>query len=255
MIRELIGIYPELAAVVVLVVGILLAKAGEIVVRRLLGMADRLVSRYGSRQRQLISPAFRQGFALLVFVSILVLAVILAVRLLDIPQLTEWMESALAYLPRFILGLFIIGIGNVLGALSRSLSAGVLANGDSNALLPRLVHAGVVAVAVITGLQQMGIDISFITQLALILLASLLGGLSIAFALGARQYVANLMAQSEMARYAEGDRLLIDDDEGVITEIHRTGLTLETQTGLVSIPAARFASGPVIRLVARDTDD
>ncbi|MDZ7791842.1 MAG: hypothetical protein U5L08_15365 [Xanthomonadales bacterium] len=255
MVRELISSYPELAAVVVLVVGVFLAKLGEIVVRRLLGTADRLISRYGSRQRQLVSPAFQQGFALLVFLTILVLAVIVAVRLLDIPQLTEWMESALAYLPRFVLGLFIIGIGNVLGALSRSLSAGILAQGDSNALLPRLVHAGVMAVAVITGLQQMGIDISFITQLSLILLASLLGGLSIAFALGARQYVANLMAQSEVARYAVGDRLRIDDDEGVITDIHRTGLTLETEVGFVSIPAARLANGQVLRVVDRGAED
>lgn len=255
MIRDLISTYPELAAVIVLVVGVFLAKIGEILVRRLLGMADRLVSRYGSRERQLVSPVFQQGFALLVFVTILVLAVIVAVRLLDIPQLAEWLESALAYLPRFILGLFIIGIGNVLGALSRSLSAGVLAQGDSNALLPRLVHAGVMAVAVITGLQQMGIDISFITQLSLIVLASLLGGLSIAFALGARQYVANLMAQSEIARYAVGDRLRIDGDEGVIIDIHRTGLTLETQAGLVAIPAARLANGPVLRVPVRDTED
>lgn len=255
MIKDLISTYPELAAVLVLVVGILLAKAGEIVVRRLLGTADRLVGRYGSRERQLISPVFQQAFALLVFVTILVLAVIFAIRLLDIPQLTQWLQSVLAYLPRFILGLFIIGIGNVLGALSRSLSAGVLANGDSNALLPRFVHAGVVAVAVITGLQQMGVDISFITQLSLIVLASLLGGLSIAFALGARQYVANLMAQSEIARYAVGDRLRIDDDEGVITDIHRTGLTLETEAGLVSIPAARLASGRVLTVVNRDAED
>lgn len=255
MIKDLISTYPELAAVFVLVVGIVLAKAGEILVRRALGMADRLVSRYGSRQRQLVSPVFQQGFALLVFVTILVLAVIVAVQLLDIPQLTEWLESALAYVPRFILGLFIIGIGNVLGALARSLSAGVLAQGDSNALLPRLVHAGVMAVAVITGLQQMGIDISFITQLSLIVLAALLGGLSIAFALGARQYVANLMARSEMARYAVGDRLRIDDDEGVITDIHRTGLTLETPAGLVTIPAARLASGRVLQVAEREGED
>jgi hypothetical protein len=106
----------------------------------------------------------------------------------------------------------------------------------------------VVTVAVITGLQQLGIDISFVTQLSLILLAALLGGLSLAFALGARQYVANLMAQPELARYATGERLRIGDDEGVIVEIYRTGLTLATEEGLVSIPAARLADGRVVRI-------
>jgi len=143
---------------------------------------------------------------------------------------------------------FIIGVGNVVGALLRNLTAGVMTGGDGNALLPRLVHVGVVAIAVITGLQQMGIDISFVTQLALIVLAALLGALSLAFALGARQHVANLMAQSELSRYATGDRLRIDGDEGIIVEIYRTGLTLTTDEGIVSIPASRLANGRVVQV-------
>ncbi len=254
MLRDLIQAYPELAAVLVLVLGVLLGKLAEILTRRLLGMGDRLVARFGGRNRHAVSPVFQQVIALLVFATVLALSAIIAVRLLEIPQLTAWLDSVLAYLPRFLLGVFIIGMGNVLGVLLRNLAAGMLAQGDSHAALPRLVHALVIVVAVITGLQQIGIDISFITQLSLIVLASLLGALSIAFALGARQYVANLMAQSELARYATGDRLRIDNDEGEIVEIYRTGLTLATEDGLVSIPASRLASGAVVR-VAGKTDE
>ena len=250
MLRDLIQSYPELAAVLVLVLGVVLGKFAEVATRRLLALGDRMVARFGGRDRHVVSPVFQQAFALLVFGTVLALSIIIAVRLLEISQLTVWLDSVLAYLPRFLLGVFIIGVGNVLGALLRNLTAGVLAQGDSDATLPRLVHVVVVIVAVITGLQQIGIDISFITQLSLIVLASLLGALSIAFALGARQYVANLMAQSELARYATGDRLRIDDDEGVIVEVYRTGLTLATEDGRVSIPAARLASGPVIRVGA-----
>lgn len=249
MVRDLIQTYPELAAVLVLLLGVILGKLAEFSVRRLLDWADRLVGRYGHRDHQLLSPLFRQGSTLMVFIAVLVLAVIVAVRILDIDQLTAWLESIMAYAPRFLLGLFIIGIGNVVGALLRTLSAGILAGGDSQALLPRLVQLGVVAIAIVTGVQQMGIDISFVTQLSLIMLASLLGGLSIAFALGARQYVANLLAQGELGRYSAGDRLRIDGDEGVVVEIHRTGLTLATAAGQVAIPAARLASGPVTRLM------
>ncbi|MCA1798069.1 MAG: mechanosensitive ion channel [Xanthomonadaceae bacterium] len=246
MVRDLIQAYPELAAGLVLVLGVVAGKLAELAVRRSLDVTERLVNRYGTRDQALVSPVFKQGFALVVFASVLVFAVVIAVRLLDIAHLTVWLESVLAYVPRFILGLFIIGIGNVLGALLRTLTAGIIAKGDTHALVPRLVHVGVVTIAVITGLQQVGIDISFIVQLSLIILAALLGGLSLAFALGARQYVANLLAQSELSRYAAGDRLRIDDDEGVVVEIHRTGLTLATDRGQVSVPASRFASGPVL---------
>jgi len=132
----------------------------QVLVRRVLSLSDRLVSRYGTRDRQLVSPVFQQGFSLLVFAAVLVLAAVVAVRLLDIAELTAWLDAVLAYVPRFLIGLFIIGVGNVVGALLRNLTSGVMTGGDGNALLPRLVHVGVVAIAVITGLQQMGIDIS-----------------------------------------------------------------------------------------------
>jgi hypothetical protein len=250
MVNELISAYPELAAVIVLVLGFVLGKLAEAAVRQILVLADRLVARYGTRQQNLFSPLFQRAFGLLTYGTVLVMAVIVAIRLLDIDQLSLWLDSALAYAPRFIVGLFIIGIGNVVGALLRNLTASVLTNGDPNELGPRMVQVAVVTVAVITGLQQLGIDISFVTQLALILLGAMLGGLSLAFALGARQYVANLMAQPELARYATGERLRIDDDEGVIVEIHRTGLTLATDHGLVNIPGARLASGRVVRVVS-----
>lgn len=247
MLRDWIQNYPELAAVLVLAIGIVLGKLAHMIVRRLLALGDRLVGTYGRRDRHLVSPVFQQGFALLVFATVLVLSAVVAVRMLDIDQLTAWLDSLLGYGPRFVLGLLIIGIGNVVGALLRNLTAGVM-SGDSNAAVPRLVYFAVVTIAVITGLQQLGIDISFITRMALIVIAALLGGLSLAFALGARDYVANLVAHSELARYASGERLRIDDDEGEVVEIYRTGLTLATDEGLVSIPAARLARGRVVRL-------
>ena len=248
MARDLIGAYPELAAVLVLVLGMVLGKLAELAVRRILDLAQALVGRYGTHDQSLVSPVFKQGFAMIVFATVQVFAVVIAVRILDITQLTAWLESVLAYVPRFVLGLFIIGIGNVLGALLRTLTASVLARGDAQAPLPQLVHVSVVVIAVITGLQQIGIDISFIVQLSLLVLAAVLGGLSLAFALGARQYVANLLARSELSRYAAGERIRIDEAEGVIVEIHRIGLTLATEEGHVAIPASRLANGPVLRL-------
>lgn len=248
MLKHLINTYPELAAVGVLVLGALLGRIASVLARRILTGTDRIAARFGGRERNLFSPALQQTISVTAFVIVLALAVIVAVRLLDIEQLSDWLDVVLAYAPRFVLGLLIIGIGTVLGTLIRNLCASLLAQGDANALLPRLAQAGVVLIAFVTGLQQIGIDISFITQLSLIVLAAVLGGLSLAFALGSRQYVANLMAQSELARYSIGDRLRIDDDEGEIVEIHRTGLTLASDEGLVAIPAARLNSGRVLQV-------
>jgi small-conductance mechanosensitive channel len=248
MLKHLINTYPELAAIGVLLLGAVLGQIAALLARRVLRSIDRIAARFGGRERMLFSPLIQQTASMTAFVIVLALAVIVAVRLLDIDQLSNWLDLVLVYAPRFVLGLLIIGAGTVLATLVRTLSANLFAQGDANALLPRLIQVGVILIAFVTGLQQIGIDISFITQLSLIVLAAVLGGLSIAFALGSRQYVANLMAQSELARYATGDRLRIDDDEGEIVEIHRSGLTLATDEGLVVIPAARLNSGPVLRL-------
>lgn len=255
MLSNLINSYPELAAVLVLLLGFIIGKLAEAAVRRVLSVADRLAARYGTRQRTLFSTLFQRVAGLITYGTVLIIAIIMAVRLLDIQQLSSALDAALAYAPRFVVGLFIIGIGNVAGALLRNISASVISDGNINALVPRLVYVGVVTIAVITALEQIGIDISFITQLAIILLAALVGGLSLAFALGARQYVANLMAQPELARYVTGERLRIDDDEGVIVEIYRTGLTLATNQGLVAIPAARLAQGRVVRITSEPVSD
>lgn len=248
MLKQIINSYPELAAVGVLLLGTVLGQIASILARRILAGTDRVAARFGGRQRALFSPAVQQTASVTAFVAVLAVAVVVAVRLLDIDQLSAWLDVVLAYVPRLVLGLVIIGAGIVLGTLVRNLCANLVTQGDANALLPRLTQVVLVLIALVTGLQQFGIDISFITQLSLIVLGAVLGGLSIAFALGSRQYVANLMAQSELARYAIGDRLRIDEDEGEIVEIHRTGLMLATAEGLVAIPAARLGSGRVVRV-------
>lgn len=255
MLRDLIQAYPELAAVAVLIIGAGLGQLAAALTRRLLSLTDHAAARYGGRGHNLISPVFQQTISLFAFIVVLAMAIIVAVRLLDIEQLSGWLDAVLAYVPRLVLGLLIIGAGTILGTLTRNVSASLMTRGDGNALLPRLAQVSVVLVAFVTGLQQIGIDISFITQLSLIVLAALLGGLSIAFALGAQQYVANLMAQSELARYSTGNRLRIDGDEGEVVEIHRTGLTLATEEGLVSIPAARLTSGRVLLVTDKPTGE
>jgi hypothetical protein len=247
-INELIQDYPEIAAVIMLLLGFLLGRLAQTGIQRLLSVAERLVARFSTSGESIFSPVFIRAFGLFAYSAVLVIAIVLAVRLLDINQLSQWLDQALAYAPQLIIGLFIIGLGNVLGVLARNLVAGLSNSWESSSLVPRFVHGAVLTIAIITGLEHLGLAISFVTQLSLILLAALLGGLSLAFALGARQYVANLLANNELARYHAGERLRIDDDEGTVIDIHQTGIVLSTGEGLVAIPAARLASGRVLKI-------
>jgi len=87
------------------------------------------------------------------------------VRLLDIDQLSGWLDALLAYVPRFLLGLLIIDAGTVLGTLARNLSASVAKQGDADALLPRLTQVGVVVIAVVTWKYMFEPDVGVISGL------------------------------------------------------------------------------------------
>ena len=76
---------------------------------------------------------------------------------------------------------------------------------------PRLLYLAIMAVAVVMGLQHVNVDITFVTQLVLILVGMVSAGLTLAFSLGARRHVANLLARRELSRLAVGDRVKIGD--------------------------------------------
>ena len=95
--------------------------------------------------------------------------------------------------------------------------------------------------AIIIAINQVGIDISFLTSLTYILLASLLFGAAMAFGMGAKASVSNILASYYIARnYSEGNLIRIGEHEGRIIKITSTSVYLESDAGQVIIPAKDF---------------
>lgn len=247
-VAEAIGAYPEVAAIVVLIVGVLLARAAQWGVAR----AGRHVTR---RYSTTLTPTFSRGASLLVFWAIVIAAMFVAMRLLGVAELSDWLRSALNFVPRLFVGVAIIGIGHLVGIIAGNVVRRTQTEPSRSAMLPKFAYAAVLLVAIITGARHMGIDVSFIAQLSLTLLTILLGALALAFALGAREHVANLIARSELNDYSAGMRIRVDDVEGDVVEIKRTGILIATEEGQVAIPASRFATSHVLRLTDRADQD
>lgn len=239
--------YPEVMAVIVLVLGLVIAFAARSLTERGMVTINRLLARFTMERDGLLSDRVIAILVSLVFWLLLGLALALALRTLGTGRLFTWLDLPLSYLPRILVGLFIIGAGHILGVLARQLLARLRGARDRSNLLPRLTQAAILVIALMTGLQHMGLDVSFIGQLLILLVGAGIGGLALAFALGARRYVANLIAHSTAARYNPGDYIRIGDMEGTIIEIHRTGVDLVTNEGVVTVPAALFAEQPVLR--------
>jgi len=80
-------------------------------------------------------------------------------------------------------------------------------------------------------------------------LGVVLAGFSLAFGLGARQVVANLIASHALQRqFAVGQRARIGGIEGEILEFTPTSVILATGEGRVTVPAGRFDEEPSVML-------
>lgn len=247
--------YSELVAAAVFIIGIVAARLASVGVAALLGALDRRLARLTTTETGAIAPRLIALSRTVVFWLILLLAVVFALRLLGVAGTGSLVNSLLGFIPQVLVGLAIVLAGHLLGLLASGLLTQFYDAIEPDSIGPRLLHGMFIVVAVVMGLQQVGVNISFITQLLLILIAMASGGLMLAFALGARQHVANLLASRELNRLSVGDRVRVGDIEGTITGIHDTGADIATEQGIVAVPGALFASSTVLRISSEQSDD
>lgn len=235
-----------LAALVLIVIGWLLAKLMRLLVVSAVKELDRVWQRFvakrGLEHVSLHQPPTRI-LGELVFWFLLLVFVTLATDVLGLEVFGTWLKQIVAYLPIAAAGLLIVLVGLVVSSLSRELvksaadSAG-LARGD---LLGRAAQITILVIAIILGIDQIGIDIMFLSVVVGIVLAAMLGGISLAFGLGARNHVSNIIAANQLRRiYQVGDKIRIADIEGRIINISMSRIMLETGEGNVDIPAKIF---------------
>lgn len=250
-VAEWIAAFPEVLALLTLALGVVLAFALRKGVTVLVDWVNRVASRAGTRARPAITPAFLQVLKFTVFWGVVLAA--LTRSLTFFAHRSSLLEDLWSLETRLLVALAIVAVGHVLGVVSRNLLGSLLRSKDL-AALPQVAYVLIVGASVVMALAHLGLDVTLITQLALIFIATSLAALGLAFALGARTLVANLAAQSELARYRPGDRLRIDGTEGTVLEVDRTAIVLSTAEGLARIPAARFAESTVIMLNPVDDD-
>jgi small-conductance mechanosensitive channel len=100
----------------------------------------------------------------------------------------------------------------------------------------------VILVTILIGIDQIGIDITLLESVLIIAIGALLFGAALAFGIGARTSVSNILASFYLQRiYKVGDRIRIGDQEGRITEITPLAVLLDCPEGQVCVPADGFS--------------
>ena len=247
LVAQLMSYLPRIAlAVLILVVGWLLARLVRMLVERTIGRLDqlwqRLISKRGMDQLQPRHPPTRL-VGELVFWLMMLIFVTLVTEILGLAIFGTWLNQIVTYLPLAVAGLLIVLAGFVVSSLVRDLvsSAATSAGLAQADLLARTAQIIILFTAIILGIDQIGIDIMFLSVVVGIVLAAMLGGIALAFGLGARTHVSNIIAANQLRQiYQVGDKVRIGDFEGRLRDILVSRVIIETETGTVDVPAKIF---------------
>lgn len=245
-----------LVAVALLLAGWLAARLLRALTIRSVRLLDAVVARRSHAGDADGARAASSGRTLgsLVFWIVWLLFAAAATAALGLEAVTDWLSRVLDYLPTLAAGVVIAAAGYVLagfvGDLVRATTRG-LAPAQQNALA-RLAQGATLVTALLIGADQIGIEVTWLAIIASIVLASLLGGVTIAASLGARGYVANLIGAHYLAQAFEvGQRLRVAGHEGRILQFTATSIVLETADGRVSLPGRVYHDEPIVLLIGR----
>lgn len=180
----------------------------------------------------------------IVFWFVLLLSIAPSVEVLDIAAVSAIVSDFTGFLPRILAAALIVLVGLLFGDLANTGVHGAAARmGVGNPeLAGRLVQILVWGVAIMIAINQLGIESTALLILLAVVFGSAFGASALAFGLGARTTVGNIIASHYVQKsYGIGNRIRIDGMAGRIVQFTRTHVHVKTNDGTAMIPAQRFS--------------
>ncbi|WP_373086101.1 hypothetical protein [Sneathiella sp.] len=247
LLSDLIAALPGLlGAVVLLVVGCLIARVLRATAIRMSDGLNRLLETVmptGRLASFRLSPRLARMIGNVVYWLTIIFAITLAADVADFDTVSSWLAVIFGYLPRVLGGVLIIIVGYLLAATVRDIVATALSSMavSQGELIGAFAQWAILLTAGIIAIEQIGIDVTFLIVIIAIFMAAIMGGIAIAFGLGARPLAANLIgARYLQQQYSTGQILAIGDAEGEILEFTATGVILETPEGRSTVPGETY---------------
>ena len=251
MLERLLAYLPSLgAAVLLILVGWVAARAMRVLATRSALLIDTLMPRLGLPGGLSRLRAARSSVVLgtVVYWLVLLFFVTAATQVLGLQAFTDWLAKLLDYLPTLIVGLLILAAGWLISGFAADLVQATVTGLEAGqrAMLERIVRFSILTGAILIGADQIGIRITFLAIFVGAVAVTVGGGLALAVGLGARAHVANLIAAHHLRQaFSVGQSIRLGEYEGRLLEITPTSLILETDDGRIVLPASLLNTHPV----------
>ncbi|CAM1367733.1 conserved membrane hypothetical protein [Tenacibaculum sediminilitoris] len=180
----------------------------------------------------------------LIFVFVMVGAETFGLKLVS-----EGIKSFFAYLPNLLtaLGIFVAGayLGTMVKKAIQSMFKSFEISGGN--LVGNVAFYLIITFLSITALDQAGVDTSVIKSNLTLLIASVLLAFTLAFGLGARDAVARLLfGYYSRKNISIGEKIIINDIEGVVIAIDNICVIISTAEGKVILPIKDLVDSKIV---------
>ena len=177
-----------IGAIIILIVGYLIAKALQAIVGRVLeGIGfDRWMERGGIKQffdRADTQHTPHSILGRLVFWFVFIIAITMATDALGIPQVSAVLAQLIAYIPNIIAAILIL----ILAALLANFLSSIVRGATGSGLLADIARYAIIVYAVFAALTQLGVAVELTAPTFLIVLGAVALAAAIAFGIGGRE--------------------------------------------------------------------
>lgn len=180
----------------------------------------------------------------LVFATFVVGGLLVAVGFMQPDALDELINDTIAFIPRLLVAAVIIIVANVLESFAST------AIETATARMPvqirrqanLVVKSTILALAVILAVGQLGIDTAVVNMGVGAVFFAVAASLTLLVGLGGQTVAREVAATRALGRVLDvGDRVTIDDVEGVVLALSPTMVEVETASGItVLVPSSHF---------------
>lgn len=232
-------------AIVIILVGHFISRLFSSLITRSLKKLSRLIP-VEKNQVRLKAPKIVRSADLIgkiIYWIVLFFFITIATEMVGLPIVTTWLGGIASYLPKILIAALILVSGMIGGMLLRDIitTTAASANITYGNILGKTTQYVIVFISSFIAIDHLGIEITFLTNIVLIISGAVFFGSALAFGLGARPFVSDILASYYLQKiYKVGQIVKLSENKGKIIQITPIAVIIETSEGQIYVPAKMF---------------
>ncbi|ADB40725.1 mechanosensitive ion channel family protein [Spirosoma linguale] len=251
LIDQFIDFVPRIiGALVILLIGIGVARLAAFVVQRVLGQVG--FDKIGDRLNQIsvikqlnTEIKLSEIIAKVLYYFILLVFIMAATETLGVAAITEMVSSLVNFIPKLLAAAIMLQVGVLLADTLRGAVVNLCQsfNIAAGRLLSMIVFVFFLIVTIISALGQAGINTELLESSFNLIIGGVIFAFAIGYGIASRDIMANVLSSFYTKnKYKEGQLVQIDDVKGEIIKIDTLSITLRTGDTTTVVPLQTLQS-------------